>query len=125
MFRMKPTLRLTLLSAALVALLAGCNEPAPTPQAAQEPPAAQAPAAPQREVNQYDIETLRSSHRLIGAALSPDGSKVLYSSNQSGVINIHEVAVAGGEPKALTTSTTDSLYAIGYFPNDERVVYTA
>ena len=50
---------------------------------------------------------------------------MLYSSNQTGVINLYEVPVAGGEPVALTASTTDSLYALGYFPKDGRVLYTA
>lgn len=122
---MKPALRLTLLSAPLVALLTACSEPAPPPPANAEPPVAQAPAAPQREVKRYDIDTLLSSLKLIGAALSPDGGKVLYSSNQTGVINLYEVPVSGGESKALTSSTTDSLYAISYFPQDERILYTA
>ena len=120
-------LRLSLLPLALAALLAGCSDSPPevveVPKAAA--PAATPPPAPARQIKQYDIETLLSNLRLIGADISPDGSKVLYSSNQTGVINLHEVATAGGEPVALTQSTTDSNYAIGYFPADGRVLYTA
>ncbi|MBK9470644.1 MAG: PD40 domain-containing protein [Gammaproteobacteria bacterium] len=110
----------------MAALLAGCSD---SPPEAIEVPKAAAPAppppAPARQIKQYDIETLLSNLRLIGADISPDGSKVLYSSNQTGVINLYEVPVGGGEPVALTQSTTDSIYAIGYFPKDGRLLYTA
>lgn len=122
---MSRRLRLSALPFALAAMLSACDTPAPPAAPAAPAAATPAPAAPAREVKQYDIDTLLSSLRLIGADLSPDASKVLYSSNASGVINLYEVPVAGGEPKALTQSTTDSLYAIGYFPADERVIYTA
>ncbi len=116
--------RLSILPLALAVVLAGCSAP-PPPETVEVPkPAAPAPA-PARQVKQYDIETLLSNLRLIGADISPDGSKVLYSSNQTGVINLYEAPTAGGEPVALTQSTTDSNYAIGYFPADGRVLYTA
>lgn len=123
---MTPTLRLSTLCLCLAAALAACSPSTPpAPESSATAPKAEAPASPQREVKQYDIDTLLSNLRLSSSDLSPDGSKVLYSSNQTGVINLYEVPVAGGEPVALTTSTTDSLYALGYFPKDGRVLYTA
>jgi dipeptidyl aminopeptidase/acylaminoacyl peptidase len=71
----------------------------------------------------YDIGTLLASLRLGGASISPDGSKVLFASNQSGIINAYEVPFAGGAPVALTRSTTDAIQPLRYFPNDERVLY--
>jgi dipeptidyl aminopeptidase/acylaminoacyl peptidase len=62
---------------------------------------------------------------LTGADLSPDASKVLFASNATGVFNLYEIPVTGGEPVALTSSTTDAHFVIGYFPNDGRVLYTA
>ncbi len=125
---MKAAPRLRLLPLALATLLvAACNE-TPPPAAAPAPaaPVAAAPAAPPVAAHkQYDIATLLSSLRLAGASLAPDASKVLFASNASGVFNLYEVPTAGGEPKALTTSTTDSIYSEGYFPNDERVLYTS
>jgi dipeptidyl aminopeptidase/acylaminoacyl peptidase len=32
--------------------------------------------------------------------------------------------VAGGKPEALTKSTTDSTFAVSYFPDDDRILYT-
>lgn len=104
-----------------LAALAACTSPEP-------PPVAEAPkttAAPVIAVKQYDIDTLLSSLRLQGADFSPDGSQVLYSSNISGVINLYTVPSSGGESTAITASTTDSYYSIGYFPNDGRILYTA
>jgi dipeptidyl aminopeptidase/acylaminoacyl peptidase len=119
-----------LLTVACASVLAACSDSSP-PQAPAETAkpadsnASVEAAAPVKSVKSYDIETLLSNLRLSGAAISPDGSKVLYSSNQSGVVNVYEVPFGGGEAKALTQSTTESLYSIRYFPTDERVLYAA
>lgn len=117
---MAPALRFTLLLT--LAALAACTAPEPPPAPVEAPKAA---AAPTQEIKKYDIDTLLSSLRLQGADFSPDGSKVLFSSNVSGVINLYEVPAAGGEPTPITESTTDSNYSIGYFPDDGRILYTA
>lgn len=112
-----------LLPLALSLALAGCSPATPPGDA----PSAATPAAAavQKQVKRYDIDTLLSNLRLTGADVSPDASKVLFASNATGVFNLYEVAVTGGEPVALTRSTTDAHYAIGYFPADGRVLYTA
>src|SRR5689334_1241761 len=66
----------------------------------------------------YDVGTLLASLRLGGASISPDGSKVLFASNQSGVINAYEVPFGGGKSTAVTQSTTDSIQPLRYFPGD-------
>jgi dipeptidyl aminopeptidase/acylaminoacyl peptidase len=119
---MARALRSTLSALTLATLLGACSAP-PEPAVGEAPKPA--PAAPARVVKQYDIETLLSSLRLQGADFSPDASKVLFSSNVSGVINLYTVPAAGGDSTPITTSTTDSNYSIGYFPNDERILYTA
>ena len=122
-FSMSYRIRRSLTGLALGVALAACNTTAPksAASATESVPAAPAPL----QQRQYTIETLLSSLRLQGSAISPDGSTVLFSSNQTGVINLYEVPVAGGAPKALTQSSTDSNYALSYFPNDNRVLYTA
>lgn len=123
---MKIAPRLRLMPLALAAVLAAACEQSTPPAAPAAAPQVAAPAAPAATIpKQYDIGTLLSSLRLAGSALSPDASKVLFSSNATGVINLYEVATAGGEPKALTQSTADSIYSEGYFPADERVLYTS
>jgi dipeptidyl aminopeptidase/acylaminoacyl peptidase len=60
---------------------------------------------------------------LAGASFSPDEKKVLLSSNRSGVFNLYTVPVEGGEPTQLTRSS-DSTFAVSYFPHDERILFT-
>lgn len=60
-----------------------------------------------------------------GLVFSPDGSEVLISSDASGIFNAYSVPAAGGPPVALTESTTDSIFALSWFPADRRILYTA
>ena len=81
------------------------------------------PAAP-RQVKQYSIEQFLNTTRINGSSFSSDDKSILFSSNKTGIFNVYSVPVSGGEPKQLTHSTTESTYAISYFPNDSRVLYT-
>ena len=103
--------------------VSGCRQ---APPARSEQPVAAVPAVIDVALEKrYDIKTLLSNLRLSGSAISPDGMRVLFSSNATGVMNLYEVSVDGGAPTALSTSSTDSLYAIRYFPNDDRILYSA
>jgi dipeptidyl aminopeptidase/acylaminoacyl peptidase len=93
-------------------LLAGC-----------EPPAVEE-AAP-REVPQYTIEDFLGSVNYGGASFSPDNSKLLVSSDQTGIFNAYAFPVDGGEPAQLTFSEDDYVIVMGYFPEDERFFYTS
>ncbi len=97
--------------AALLAALALCTAG----------PALAAPALPSK---QYTIEQFMDTLRITGASFSPDESRILFSSNQSGIFNAYTVPVTGGTPTPLTQSTTDTTFAVSYFPKDERILYT-
>lgn len=92
------------------------------------PPAAPATNAPARPAapaaKRYSIEQFMATTRFSGASFSKDGSRILFHSNASGVFNLYAQAVAAGAPVALTQSKTDSHFALGYFPDDDRVLYT-
>lgn len=60
-----------------------------------------------------------------GHAFSPDGKKLLMSSDKTGVVNVYVMLVAGGAPQALTTSTSSATFATSWFPRDERVLFTS
>jgi dipeptidyl aminopeptidase/acylaminoacyl peptidase len=60
-----------------------------------------------------------------GASFSPDRGKILVSSNRSGVFNAYAIPAAGGEAQPLTSSTGNSIFAVSYFPADERILYTS
>ena len=75
-------------------------------------------------VQQYTVEQLYENDRFVGASFSHDNTRLLVSSDLTGVFNAYAIPVAGGEPVALTTSTTDGIFAASFFPNDDRVLYT-
>lgn len=76
-------------------------------------------------VPEYTIGQFLKTVNIRGRAVSADMSKVLFSSDQTGIYNLYEVPITGGEPKQLTQSTKESIYAISYFPADGRILYTA
>jgi dipeptidyl aminopeptidase/acylaminoacyl peptidase len=74
---------------------------------------------------QYTVEDFYGNVSYGGASWSPDRRKILVSSNGSGIWNAYAIPVAGGAPVRLTGSTTESIFALAYFPNDERVLYSS
>jgi dipeptidyl aminopeptidase/acylaminoacyl peptidase len=58
-------------------------------------------------------------------AFSPDGASVLLATDKSGVYNAAALPIAGGEPTALTQSTTNAIFAISYFPSDNRILVSS
>jgi dipeptidyl aminopeptidase/acylaminoacyl peptidase len=87
-----------------------------------------APATEPRQVaktpKQYTIEQLLKNVRVSGLHFSADESKVLYTSNVSGVFNAWTVPSHGGVAQPLTRSSAETIFALTYFPNDDRILYT-
>ena len=105
-----------LASAFLLAGALSASE-APKTSAAAEKTAA-------RKVPQYTIDQFLSTTLYGGASFSPDGKKLLVSSNTSGVWNAYAMPVDGSAPVQLTQSKVNAVRGIGYFPKDERFLYT-
>jgi len=76
-----------------------------------------------KEVKQYTIEDLLDTTGISGASFSPDGKKLLITSNETGISNVYALPIDGGDPIPLTASTSDPIYGNGYFPNDERFIF--
>jgi dipeptidyl aminopeptidase/acylaminoacyl peptidase len=111
-----------LAAAALLATSASARPPAqPTPNAK---PAASV-AATARQVKPYTIDQFLANTAYGGASFSPDGRKILVGSNQTGVFNAFAIPVDGGKPIQLTDSKVSAIQAVGYFPHDERFLYTS
>ncbi len=87
--------------------------------------AAQAADAPKRYPAEVFFNT--TDYFAAGAvtAFSPDSSKLLISSNATGVFNAYALDVKTGAQAPLTSSATDATFAVGYFPKDERILFTA
>src|SRR5687767_6292054 len=74
---------------------------------------------------QYSVADFYQNNEFFGASFSPDRQKLLVASNASGIWNAYVVPVAGGDLQPLTTSTTNSIFPVSYFPNDERILYSS
>ncbi|HZM97704.1 MAG TPA: prolyl oligopeptidase family serine peptidase [Vicinamibacterales bacterium] len=90
-----------------------------------EPPATASAAAPSRTPATYAIDDFYRNTQFRGASWSPQRDKILVSSDASGIWNAYAIPATGGAPAALTTSTTDSIFALSYFPADERFLYSS
>jgi len=60
-----------------------------------------------------------------GYAFSPDGNAVLMSSDASGVFNVYSLPLDGNAPEQLTKSTDNAVFAVSWFPTDQRILYTS
>jgi dipeptidyl aminopeptidase/acylaminoacyl peptidase len=101
-----------LVTLALLVLLASCKKNSESKEVALN-------------LKQYTIEQFMDNESVNGGSFSPDKSKLLVSSNRSGIYNMYTVPVSGGDFTPLTTSDSSSIFAVSYFPNDERILYTA
>ena len=57
-------------------------------------------------------------------AYSPDGRKLLITANPTGVFNAQVLDLESGAQQALTQSTTNAVFAISWFPDGKRYLYT-
>jgi len=71
----------------------------------------------------YTIEQMMNNEAIGGGSFSPDKSKMLISSNRSGIYNMYTVPTSGGEIMPVTESDSSSVFGISYFPKDERMLF--
>ncbi|MFT5104067.1 MAG: dipeptidyl aminopeptidase/acylaminoacyl peptidase [Candidatus Latescibacterota bacterium] len=75
------------------------------------------------EVDQYTIEQFMDNETSFANGYSSDKSKVLMTSNRSGIYNMYTKSAAGGELISITKSDSASVFGISYFPEDDRILY--
>lgn len=113
-------------SAVAVLLLAGCdartsqNEMSATQSATTE----QSLTVPIYSADTFFQTTSYSMAQSDGYGFSSDGSKLLASSDESGVFNVITIA-RDGTKTPLTRSETDAHFAQSFFPNDDRILISA
>lgn len=95
-------------------LVTACAAAAP-----QTPPTAEAPA------ERYTIEQLMAVDSFGCLCFSPDNEDILFTSLRTGIRNLYVMPVSGGEARALTRSEKETVEAIGYFPEDKRILFTS
>ncbi len=110
------------LAATSLIAVAACQPAGDTPEASSPEPAA--------AIAQYDAATFHQTTSFgmassAGHAWSADDSRILISSDETGVFNAYAVDPGTGERSALTNSETNATFAISWFPEDDRVLVTA
>lgn len=76
-------------------------------------------------LKQYSIDQFMDNEAVFGGSFSADKSKLLVSSNRSGIYNMYTIPASGGEYTAITTSDSSSIFGVSYFPKDDRMLYRA
>lgn len=73
----------------------------------------------------YTIEQFYENTRIGGGEFSEDETKLLISSDESGIFNVYEINIEDGSKKQITNSTDDSFFAIDYVPGSGDILYSA
>ena len=76
-----------------------------------------------KNLKQYSIEQMMDNESVFGGSFSTDKSKLLVTSNRSGIYNMYSVATSDGTFTPITESDSTSVWATSYFPNDNRILF--
>jgi dipeptidyl aminopeptidase/acylaminoacyl peptidase len=77
-----------------------------------------------KKVDRYEAKDFYKTVNYFGARFSYDESKLLVTSNETGIFNIYSVPFGGSKFTQLTTSKKSMVRGVSYFPNDDRILYT-
>jgi dipeptidyl aminopeptidase/acylaminoacyl peptidase len=77
------------------------------------------------DVPKYTIEQFYANERIGGGAFSPDETKLLVSSNRTGIFNVFEISIADSAKRQVTASTVESYFSVDYVPGTGEILYTA
>ena len=73
----------------------------------------------------YSIDQFYDNIRVSGGSFNHDFSKLLVSSNESGIYNAHSLSIDGSGKEILTKSEKESVFAVTYLPTDNRFIFSA
>ncbi len=78
-----------------------------------------------KEVTRYSIQQFMDVVQINGGAFSPDETKVIINSKETGIFNVVAIDIQTAEQKPLTASASNAIFGLSYFPGDDRVLYTS
>ncbi len=78
-----------------------------------------------KEITQYSIEQFYKNKKVNGGAFNNNETKLLVSSNETGIFNVFEIDIESGQKKQLTFSEKESFFAIDEVPDTKLILYTA
>ena len=75
------------------------------------------------EVMEYSIDEFMDNKTIFGSSFSPDETKILVGSDETGIFNAYELDIETGDRTPLTQSADKTIRPISYFPADRRILY--
>ena len=78
-----------------------------------------------KQVAQYTIEQFYKSSEAFGGSFNSDDTKLLFTSNESGIYNSWEADIVTGKSIAKTNSTKESFFSLGYVPGTSHFLYSS
>ncbi len=78
-----------------------------------------------KEIEKYSISQFYKNISIGGGYFSTDDSKILFSSNETGIYNVFEINIADRSKKQITNSSTESCFALDYAGNTGQILYSA
>lgn len=79
----------------------------------------------EKRPNLYTIAQFMDIVQLGGGSFSPDETKLLFNSKETGIFNAFEIDLKTKEKKQLTSSADNAIFGQSYFPGDDRILYTS
>jgi dipeptidyl aminopeptidase/acylaminoacyl peptidase len=73
----------------------------------------------------YTIDQFLETISVGGGYFNSDESKLLVHSNETGIFNAYSIDILTGDKAPLTRSETESVFAVGYMPDSEAILYTS
>lgn len=73
----------------------------------------------------YSAEEFFKTRSVFGSSINADTTAVLVSDDASGIYNAYKVPLDGTPPIQLTHSSKESIYVVGWFPEDDRFLFSA
>ena len=78
-----------------------------------------------RNPKKYSIDQFYGNNRIGGGSFSDDETKLMVSSDESGIFNVYEIDIESGEKTQKTFSEKESFFAIDYLPGTNQILYSA
>ena len=110
----------SLLALSSIALVSACGQSTDSEIVAVAPPA----EIPRHSAAEFFATTSYGLPGPAGHAFSADGKSLLVSSDKDGVFNVYALPVAGGDMVRMTDSEDSAMFAVSWFPTDDRMLYT-
>lgn len=79
----------------------------------------------QAAVEKYTIEQFYKNKAVYGGSFNHNETKLLVTSNETGIYNLYAIPVDGSGMEQITNSSEESYFAISWFPEDDRILYSA